>query len=297
MRLLKSHLNKPDSDSTPNAGPVFKAEGITDAERYLQSLCEHSFLSLWSYASVFRSQGQKNMGDGKEVCDLLVVFGDDVLIFSDKHCKFPDTGQLHVDWNRWFKRAVLDSAKQIWGAERWIRRFPGDLYLDRKCAQRFPISLPPPDRARFHRIVVAHDVTARCREALDGSGSLRIRPGLVGAAHYTGTEESAEPFTIGNLDPEKGFVHVLDDTSLQVVMATLDTVSDFVAYLRSKERFISDGRLLFAAGEEELVAEYLSHLNADGEHDFVYNGGAEEIVLTDGFWNVFFEQSAAPRPS
>ena len=266
---------------------VFKAEGITEAERYLQSLCEHSFLSLWSYASVFRSQGQKNAGDGKEVCDLLVVFGDDVIIFSDKHCKFPNTGKLYLDWNRWFKRAILDSAKQIWGAERWIRNFPDDLFLDRSCTKRFPIALPKPERLRFHRVVVAHDVSPRCREELGGSGSLMIRPSIMGAAHYNGTDESAQPFSIGILDKEKGFIHVLDDTSLQVLMATLDTVSDFVAYLRKKEQFILEDRLLFAPGEEELLAEYLARLNPDGEHDFVYDSGAAKIFLTEGFWESF----------
>jgi hypothetical protein len=68
---------------------VVQAAGITQAERYLHDLCNQSFLSLWSYPGVFRDQGQRNGGDGKEVCDLLVVFGDDIIIFSDKDCAFP----------------------------------------------------------------------------------------------------------------------------------------------------------------------------------------------------------------
>jgi hypothetical protein len=94
--------------------PIVRRDGYTDAERYLKRLCDRSFLSLWTYSSVFRDQGQTDkQGDGKEVCDLLVVFKEHIIIFSDKDCEFPDTGNLKLDWNRWFKRAIHGSAKQI----------------------------------------------------------------------------------------------------------------------------------------------------------------------------------------
>lgn len=65
---------------------ILKQTGVTEAERRLAEICQGSFLSLWSYPAVFRDQGQKGNAnrDGKEVCDLLVVFGDNVLIFSTR---------------------------------------------------------------------------------------------------------------------------------------------------------------------------------------------------------------------
>jgi hypothetical protein len=147
--------------------PVIRADGITAAERYLQRLCEGTFLRLWSYPGVYRDQG-----GGKELADLLVVCGDDIIVFSDKSCAFPNTGDLSVDWSRWHRKAVMGAADQAWGAERWIKKHPSRLFLDRKCTQRFPIALPPPNRARFHRVVVAHNVAAPCRKWLGGSGSL-----------------------------------------------------------------------------------------------------------------------------
>ena len=98
--------------------PPFKSAGTTASERYLAQLCERTFLTLWSYPNVFRDQCQKaGKGDGKELCDLLVVFGDDVIIFSDKSCGFPDTGNPHVDWSRWCKRSILKASDQLYGAE------------------------------------------------------------------------------------------------------------------------------------------------------------------------------------
>jgi hypothetical protein len=64
-----------------------KGEGFTTSERYLANLCEKSFLSLWSYPSIFRDQGKSgnaSSSDGKEVTDSIVIFGDHVIIFSDK---------------------------------------------------------------------------------------------------------------------------------------------------------------------------------------------------------------------
>jgi hypothetical protein len=73
-------------------------------------LCEQSFLSLWSYPNLYRKAG-------KELTDLLVVFGDDVILFSGKSCAFPNTGGVDLDWRRWFRRSITKSAEQITQAE------------------------------------------------------------------------------------------------------------------------------------------------------------------------------------
>ena len=71
--------------------PILRRDGTTSAERYLKRLCDRSFLSLWSYAGVYRDQLYSPTAKiGKEVCDLLVVFEDHIIIFSDKDCVYPD---------------------------------------------------------------------------------------------------------------------------------------------------------------------------------------------------------------
>lgn len=204
-------MSAKESRSINNASPVCRAEGVTAAERYLKRLCDHSFLSLWSYPGVYRDQGRGGKaGDGKEVCDLLVVFEDHIIIFSDKDCQFPNTGNLEVDWSRWYRKAIQQSAAQVWGAERWIKSHPDLLFLDRACMQPFPLDLPDLARAKFHRVVVAHDGSRRCREELGGSGSMMIAPDLIGAAHSASEADGGKPFMIGQIDPAKGFVHVFD---------------------------------------------------------------------------------------
>src|SRR5215217_5603092 len=216
---------------------VLRPEGVTDSERYLIRLCDRTFLSLWSYPGVYIDKGRVNgKGHGKEVCDLLVIFDNHIIIFSDKNCSFPDTGNPQLDWNRWYRRAIEDSAKkEVRRAERWIRTLPDRLFLDRDCTQPFPLNIPDPETAKVHRVVVAHGVATRCQQELGGNGSLKIIPDIVGATHTACPEDGGQPFAIGQIDPAYGYVHVLDDMSLDIVLAELDTVSDFVAYLSQKE--------------------------------------------------------------
>ena len=68
--------------------PVERADGVTESECYLKRLCDRTFLSLWSYSGVYSDEGLAQIKQGKEVCDLLVVFEDNIIIFSDKDCQF-----------------------------------------------------------------------------------------------------------------------------------------------------------------------------------------------------------------
>jgi hypothetical protein len=135
--------------------------------------------------------------------------------------------------------------------------------------------------------VVAHDSAARCKEFFGGSGSLVIAPYIIGPMHYDIGQGAIEPFRIGQIDSSKGFVHVLDDTSVEIVLQTLDTISDLVEYLTKKERFLLGGRLGMAAGEEDLLAIYLSQVNDKKEHDFVIQGGVTELFVDEGHWEAF----------
>lgn len=85
---------------------------------------------------------------------------------------------------------------------------------------------------------------------MPGSGSLIINPLIKGDEHLK------NPFMIGIPNPNKPYVHVFDDIALDVVLNELDTISDFIDYLEKKEEFITSGKLISAAGEEDLLAHF-----------------------------------------
>ena len=270
---------------------ITKSGGTTPSEKYLAGLCNRAFLSLWSYPNVFRDQGIGKNGEGKEVCDLLVVFGNDIILFSDKSCEFPSSGHLATDWSRWFKRAIERSAKQLYGGQRWIREHPERLFLDKRCQTSFPIPLPPMETCRFHLVVVALGAKVRCKQEVGGSGSLILVPEITGQNHMG---PDCQPLCIGDIDPSRDFVHVLDDVTLDTILGELDTVGDFVDYLSRKEQLIRSGKLAAAEGEENLLSYYVTTMGDNG-HDFVFPKEYEKMFVPDGQWEKHCQSQGRAR--
>ncbi len=294
IKNADAKTNKPENVIYPQPRPaIVKNSGGTKSEKILASLGEKSFLNLWSFPSPYIDKQSNNKGDGKELCDLLVVCGDHVLIFSDKTIAWPDGPDVMLSWRRWYKRAIASSADQIFGAERWINRFPDRIFLDNKCTQKLPIEIPPPERRKVHRIVVALGAVNACEaHFVEGIGSLMILPAIHGDQHWK--PDTVVPFTIGDVNPSGGLIHVLDDATLDIVLSELDTISDFTAYLTKKEELFRSGKLTFASGEEDLVAYYMTHMNKQDEHDFTKPDGSslsqnDFIGLASGFHTKLIE--------
>jgi hypothetical protein len=250
--------------------------GVTASERYLDGLCKRSFLSLWSYPNLFRDQGRKHgRGDGKELCDHLIVFNEHVIIFSDKSCAFPNTGDANLDWRRWYRRSIAESADQIYGTERWLLKYPDRVFTDKTCSEKFPI--PISQNSRIHRVVVALNASLRCEEFFGstGSGSLAL------SSKVNGDEM---PFHVGEVDQSRGFIHILDDVTLDIVLSELDTITDFANYLDRKEALFRSGKIIIAPGEEDLLAHYTTHTNKEEQHDFDIGKNFDGVSFPEGAW-------------
>jgi hypothetical protein len=106
-------------------------------------------------------------------------------------------------------------------------------------------SAPRPGACSFPRIVVAHGASRSCHDRFGGSGSL-IDTRIV-------DEQLAHPFVLGRIDAKEGYVHVFDDTSLNVLMTYLDTISDFIGYLTKKEELLAYGVQVLAAARRNFL--------------------------------------------
>ena len=96
---------------------------------------------------------------------------------------------------------------------------------------------------------------------------------------------------VGQVDSSKGYLHVLDDKTLSTLLTTLDTVADLCAYLTKKVDLVKSRVAFVAAGEEELLAYYLTHLNAHGEYDFAFEDTANMLMFDQGLWHDFENSS------
>lgn len=61
---------------------INKGQGVNQTEKRLIELANSAFIGLWSYPNVYSDEGLSKNKSGKEVCDLLVVFEDNVILFS-----------------------------------------------------------------------------------------------------------------------------------------------------------------------------------------------------------------------
>jgi SEC-C motif len=207
---------------------------LTPSEALVAELCRKSFLTLWSEPNPI-------VRPGKELCDLLVVCSPHVVIFSVKEIALKETGDPAKDWSRWHKKAIDESTKQIYGAERWIRSAERVSRADGSPG----LLLPSKDELVVHRVAVA----------LGGRGAVPYHQGDFG----------------------KGFVHVLDDTSLSVVLRELDTITDFVEYLAAKEALLARAKVDMAGQEEDLLAFYI-------HRGRLFPDGADMFVIGNDLW-------------
>ena len=107
---------------------IIRSEGVTPSENRLVKLGERVFMGLWSYPNpMFLTSSGYN-----ELCDLLVICGDNVLVFSDKNIKFSEEAYLLVAWKCWERKAILASIKQLHHAENIIRDHPELIWLNKK---------------------------------------------------------------------------------------------------------------------------------------------------------------------
>ena len=268
-----------------------EAQGTTDSERALARLARKAFLSLWSYPNVYSDEGRSSgKGDGKELVDLLVVFGTDVLLFSDKHCTFKSDVDIKIAWPRWYKRAIEKSVRQLAGAESFLRRFPDRVFVDKSCQTKLPVKLPAPSLARYFLIAVTrggHEAAVR-HFGGGSSGSLMLNSMVEGDSHYE------RPFEVGFPLKGRRFVHVLDEVTVDALLEELDTVPDLVDYLVCKERYFgANGVFMHVAGEEELLARYMCTME-NGRHALPkVPPSTTAITLMEGDWR--FYRSSAQR--
>lgn len=254
---------------------IKKSPGTTPTEQLLADLCEKTFLGLWSYPNPFKE-------DGKELCDLVAVFNDEVFVFFDRKNRQYDkqTEDAGVAWNRWKSRTVDKQVHTAHGAESYLRR-GGAVFLDPKLSAPLPIDFDC-TTATIHKIVIAHGAEAACKAfaSENTSGSL--------AVSYTDTPtDSPFPFCIF-LDRSRP-VHVLDGGTLPILLTELDTFFDLAAYLNEKTRAIQSLDLLAYCGEEDLLAHYLCNYDKDKNQHFIGVPGANAtgVMISEGEWLTF----------
>lgn len=221
---------------------------LNESEQRISGLARKTFLTMWSYENPYYKRG-------KELCDVLIVFGSDVIVISDKLNEFGRHPEPDVNWRRWYKKAVAGSIRQLLGAKRRILSAPDDIFTDAEVSSPLPLRLPPIDKMRIHLLAIANG----------SEGAYKQFPERVSLRIDTRCYDENEPMTVGTYGSSGDFVHVISRTALDALFECFDTARDFIDYLERKEVALTSGNWI-VHGEENLVAGYM--LSQPGNRPF-----------------------------
>lgn len=186
---------------------------MTPSEEYVANLCKNSFLPFWSFPNPL---GKK----GKELCDVLVVCGDIIILISVKDIKVSNHKDRSIQYRRWVEKAVDDSVKQLYGAEKFLENV-NEITLKNRITK---IALPDKEARIVFRIAIV----------------------------FGSDKDFPLPMGFG----KGGFVHVFDERSTEIIISELDTITDFTKYLAAKESFLMSHNVLLPE-EVDFLALYI----------------------------------------
>src|SRR5215467_4043778 len=112
---------------------IEKSQGVTPTETLLSRLCDRTFLKLWSYSNPIKA-------DGKELCDLIAVFEDQVFLFFDRESRqFDQNPDVYLTWDRWKRNVIYRQIATARGARRYLSDPKNLVFLDQERTMPLPI--------------------------------------------------------------------------------------------------------------------------------------------------------------
>jgi len=186
----------------------------TQGEKYVNELAFKAYLKYWCYPNPIDVDGDK-----KEICDLLILFFDTIMIISVKN--YDTKG----NYNR-FKRKIIDkSSNQLFGAERKL--FQSEHPIRIKHPEKRFETFEPQKYKKIFRITVSLGRDINEYEFIDSQKG-------------------------------KGLVNIFDKETFSAIINELDTIKDLVEYLIIRESILSvNSGKIAQCTEKDLLAYYL----------------------------------------
>lgn len=193
-------------------------------------------------------------GSKKEICDLLILFKSTAIIVSIKNYSFKG------DYERYFRSTLDKALLQIEGAERKLFSNNKDVYIKHPDMEQQVFNSK--QFSRIHRVIINLN-----------SVPLFYPPGRVS---------------------KNGYVHIFNWNSFLKSVLELDTIPDFINYLKVREELFFDKDGLLLLGNESdwdentstEFSKYMSNVkNSWPKKRFLMLSGNELDLLSDYYFN------------
>ncbi|RDI14425.1 hypothetical protein [Flavobacterium sp. AG291] len=221
-----------------------KHESKGDAgEDYVNNLAYKSYLKYWCYPNP-----KDITGDKKEICDLLIMFRDVLLIISVKNHTFEG------NYERYKKRVIEKSSNQLNGAERKLFNSSRDIFI--KHPEREQELFNPKTYTKIFKITI-------------------------------NVGEQFEFYDLGDKKEYKGIINILNKESFERIIQELNTIHDFTDYLEEREKLLQAYKhIALNCSESDLLAIYLRNVRKFPTE--FYNASTEKISLNlKGEWQKY----------
>ena len=212
-------------------------------EEFVNEIAFNSFLDFWCYPSP-----KDELGDKKEICDLLIIFSDNLIVISVKNYEFKDF------YSRYFRQTIDKAVKQIYGAERKLFNSDREIYIKhpKRELERFP------------------------REKIKNIHRVIINLGQ-GVRFYPFNQETKD---------EK-FITLWDKEAYQTIIKELDTIPDILEYLTKRELLFKNKNVTILPSEEydfpletaKQFFEYKQNQTSQKEKQNIIISGTEHDLL------------------
>jgi hypothetical protein len=208
-------------------------------EEFVNELAYNSFLKFWCYP------GPKyENGDNKEICDLLIIFDDTVIIFSVKNYEFKG------NYTRYFNNTIKKALNQIHGAYRILFDMP-------------EVIIKHPDR----------DSEQFPAEQINKVMLIVVNLG-----------EGAKFYPFNGLTKNNNYVTFFDKSSFETIIRELDTIADFTEYLEKREKVFNHKNTFILPGIgsdfTENTKEQFAEMEFDSGNPTILISGSEKDLLS-----------------
>jgi hypothetical protein len=184
-------------------------------EDFVEFLAEKAYLKYWCFANPMDLEG-----DGKEICDFLILFYDTAIIISVKNY------YVNGNYDRFLKKVIGKSTKQLFGAQR-------------KFKQRDKIKLK-------------HEIQGEVEfdtKTFQNIFKITISVG-----------EDFEHYEFVDYHNEKGIVNIFNRETAGIIFNELDTIKDLVQYLKARETLLQlNNKKVCYCREKDLIADFVTN--------------------------------------
>lgn len=203
----------------------------TKSEENITNFMRKSMLNYWVIPNPYKK-------DKNELCDVLVIFQNNVIVISDKSCGKPEENkELHNKWLN-FCDQLSKSKKQLKSAQTYIENNNTEIFYDKDCKNKVVHNLDIYETLNFHLITTVSNWTQIVKKEFVNDGSMKINTNIEFLSNHIERKNEKYLFTLQSKPDYNDFFHMFDEINFCKIIKFINTPNDLISYLEERKQTI-----------------------------------------------------------